>query len=211
MTPSPKLIRQVIVWLVIGVALYGGIVVFSGYDEVTTALGSIGIGGWLTVLALSSLNIVVRFLRWHMYISALGHRVPWFKNLQYFIAGFAFTSTPAKAGEAVRSIYLKRHDVRYSESLAALFVERLTDLLAVVLCALAAALAFADWRWLVYAAGIGTLTILPLVRSQAVRSLLLKLKERSNSARISNGLGHLVALLNSSAALLRAGPLYGGM
>jgi uncharacterized protein (TIRG00374 family) len=211
LTLSPKLIRQVIIWLVVGVGLYGGIVVFSGYTDVKAALSAMGINGWLTILGLSSLNFLIRFLRWHMYIRALDCRVPWFKNLQYFIAGFAFTSTPAKAGEAVRSVYLKRYNVKYSDSLAALFVERLTDLLAVVLFALAAALAFENWRWLVYAAGIGTLTILPLVRSQAIRKKLSTLAERNGATRLGTGLNHLVALLKSSAALLKAGPLYGGM
>ncbi len=133
------------VWLVIGIAIYGITVAFSDVGKMQTALAQVGIFGWLAVIGLSSLNIGIRFVRWQYYLQTLGHSVPVFRSLEYFIAGFAFTSTPAKAGEALRSLYLKREGVAYTDSLAALFVERLTDLIAVVLLALAAAYQFEDY------------------------------------------------------------------
>ena len=58
-----------------------------------------------------------------------------YKRQLYYLSGFAFTVSPAKAGEAVRSLYLRSYGVTYSQSIAALFVERLQDLLAMVLLA----------------------------------------------------------------------------
>ena len=176
MALSSKLIRQLIIWLAIAIAVYGIVLAaMEDADKMTASLIAFGALGWLSVIGLSSLNIVVRFIRWQNYLAALGHPIAWFRSLQYFLAGFAFTITPAKAGEAVRSLYLKDEGVRYTNSLAALFVERLTDLLAVVLMTLAAAWSFEDYRWLVWLAGGLTLSILPLIHSMWLRELLSKL------------------------------------
>ena len=211
MALSSKLIRQFFIWLVIGVTVYAIAIAISDTDDMLATLARIGVSGWLLVLGLSTLNIGLRFIRWQNYLHALDNHVPAWRSLEYFVAGFAFTSTPAKAGEAVRSLYLKKDGVTYTDSLAALFVERLTDLIAVVLLALAAAYSFEDYRWLVMLAAGMTLAMLPLIHSQLLRELLAKLVERIGQEKIRTGLQHLVKLINSSAALLRSGPLYGGM
>jgi len=208
---SPKLVRQSMIWLVIGIAVVGVMVALSDIDKMRMSLARFGAIGWATVITLSTLNIFLRFGRWQYYLRTLGHHVPAVRSLEYFVAGFAFTSTPAKAGEAVRSLYLKREGVGYTNSLAALFVERLTDLIAVVLLALAAAYQLADYRWLVILAGAITLAMLPLIHSILLRRLLRKLTDHLEPGRIQTAIRHLLNLLKSSAALLRSGPLYGGM
>jgi uncharacterized protein (TIRG00374 family) len=208
---SSKLIRQFLVWLIIGVTVYAIAVAISDTDNMLATLGRIGITGWLAVLGLSTLNIILRFIRWQHYLTTLGHKIPVGRSLEYFVGGFAFTSTPAKAGEAVRSLYLKKDGVNYTDSLAALFVERLTDLIAVVLLALGAAYSFEDYRWLVVLAGCLTLAMLPLIHSPLLRKLLVTISERVSQEKIRTALAHLVELISSSAALLRSGPLYGGM
>ena len=78
-------------------------------------------GGIALILGLSLLNYCLRFVRWQLYLSRLGYDLPHGLSLRYYLAGFAFTTTPGKAGEAVRSLYLKRHGISYSQSLSALF------------------------------------------------------------------------------------------
>jgi uncharacterized protein (TIRG00374 family) len=212
LTVSPKLIRQLLIWLAISIAIYGIVLAaMEDADRMTASLASLGAAGWVFVIGLSSLNIVIRFARWQYYLVTLGHRINVLRSLQCFIAGFAFTITPAKAGEAVRSLYLKKDGVCYTTSLAALFVERLTDLLAVVLMALAAAYSFENYRWLVLIAGGITLAILPLVHSKLLRRLLTGMGQRFAANRLGSLLQKIVSLLDSAAVLLRSGPLYGGM
>jgi uncharacterized protein (TIRG00374 family) len=208
---SSKQLRQFMIWLVIGIALYGATVVYSGVDEMGESLARFGLGGWCAIVGLSTLNIGLRFVRWQNYLHTLGHRVATNRSLQYFLAGFAFTSTPAKAGEAARSLYLKKDGVSYTDSLAALFVERLTDLIAVILLALGAAYQFEDYRWLVLLAGVMTLAILPMIHSQLLRDQLRKASARVSGQRLGDVLKHGVKLINSSARLLKSGPLYSGM
>ncbi len=210
MTLSPKLVRQFLIWLVIGIAVYIAAIAYGDFDKIRASLAKIS-WWWIAILGLSSINILLRFGRWQLYLKTLGHKVPTVRSLEYFVAGFALTSTPAKAGEALRSVYLKREGVSYPESLGALFVERLTDLIAVILFALAAAYSFEDYRWLVVLAGCTTLLILPLVRSQLLRVQLTRLGDKIASGAVQNTIRHAIELITSSAALLRSGILYGGM
>ena len=211
MALSPKLMRQTMIWLVISIAVVGLILAFSDVEIMRSSLASFGAAGWVTVLLLSTLNFALRFARWQYYLTSLGHHVPVVRSAAYFLAGFAFTSTPAKAGEAVRSLYLKREGVGYTDSLSALFVERLTDLIAVILLALAAAYSLEDFRWLVIVAGLATLALLPLIHSRFLRERLDAAAAVPQPGKLHAGLKHLSNLLTSSSALLRSGPLYGGM
>ncbi len=64
----------------------------------------------------------------------MGYSVPWQSNLQIFLASFALTASPGKAGESIKSLLLKRkYNVPISPTLAGLFCERFTDALSVVL------------------------------------------------------------------------------
>ncbi|MCP3999431.1 MAG: flippase-like domain-containing protein [Gammaproteobacteria bacterium] len=212
MALSPNILRQFLIWLMIGIATYSiTITAVSDFGQMRASLASIGFIGWAGLIGLSTFNILLRAVRWQYYIGKLGYLIPISRNLQYFLAGFAFTLTPAKAGEAARSLYLKQDGVRYTDSLAALFVERLTDLIAVILLALAAVYTFEDYRWLVILAGACTLAMLPLIHSQLLRNFLARISERITNVRISKGLNHLINLINSSAALLSSASLYGGM
>lgn len=109
---------------------------WGGFSDVAAALERISFGGVLFVLAMSLFNYILRFLRWQSYLVALGHWVPWPSSARIYLAGFALTTTPGKAGEALRGILLKPRGVPYTRSLAAFVSERLSDLVAVLLLAL---------------------------------------------------------------------------
>ncbi len=107
----------------------------SGWQTVRAALGDVHAGQLLAVLALTVLSLLLRFARWQLYLRALGHRLPWLAHFRLYLAGFALTLTPGNAGEAVRTVFLKRRGVPYSHGIAAMFSERLSDLAALLLLA----------------------------------------------------------------------------
>jgi uncharacterized membrane protein YbhN (UPF0104 family) len=120
---------------------------------------------WLQVGALALLSYGVRFARWHLLISSLGHRLPLGRHLTIYLSAFALALTPAKVGETVRSFYLYPMGVSYPNSLSAFVVERLIDLL--VVCALASLILFffvEHSAWLM-AVGLMSLTVTALSRS----------------------------------------------
>lgn len=106
---------------------------WGGWHEVVAALAKVGIMGTLIALALSLVNYLVRFVRWQKFLAKLGHQVYWQESLRIYIAGFGLTILPGKAGEAIRSVYLKKHHVTYPESLAAFFSEQLSNLISIML------------------------------------------------------------------------------
>ena len=71
----------------------------------------------------------MRFVRWQLYLSTLGHPVPILSSCMIYFAGFAFTTTPGKAGEMLRGVFLGSRGVPFVHSTAAFLSERLSDLL----------------------------------------------------------------------------------
>jgi uncharacterized protein (TIRG00374 family) len=117
----------------------GGYLAFSlwgGWRDVSSAITKVGFFGVFATLLLSLANYGLRFLRWQAYLGAMGHAVPWSKSLRIYLAGFVLTTTPGKAGEMLRGLFLRRHGVPYAHSFAAFFSERLSDLLAIVILTL---------------------------------------------------------------------------
>jgi len=128
--------RAVVYSVALSALGYLGFSLWAGWHDVSAAVGKVGLLGILLALSLSLVNYGLRFLRWQAYLRALGHAVPWRPSLRIYLAGFALTTTPGKAGETLRSVLLKPWGMPYSQSPAAFFRERLSDLLGVVLLTL---------------------------------------------------------------------------
>ncbi|PTT73851.1 TIGR00374 family protein, partial [Pseudomonas sp. HMWF007] len=139
----------------------------------------------------------LRFLRWQVYLNALRHPLPWWPSLKIYLSGFALTTTPGKAGEALRGVLLKRWDVPYPHSFAALFSERLSDLLAMVTLALMGGSAYPEWRPMVIACLISLVFSLSLLfRPGFVNAIEQSVAHRSGGfARLLN---HAVRVMQLS-------------
>ena len=88
----------------------------------------------LVGLALVLLGYGLRFLRWRLLLAALGQRPPWRADARLWMGSYAFTATPGKSGEAVRTLLLRQEcGTPLPSSLAALLAERLSDGTAVLL------------------------------------------------------------------------------
>lgn len=207
-----KHLRPLAIVAMLAMVLYLVAAFVGDTRQVAKALAAITAPQLALILGLSLLNYALRFLRWRYYVAVLGHAVPWWRHLAYYLAGFAFTVTPGKAGEAVRSLYLKAHGMSYSESLAAFFVERLLDVLAIAALAIGGAWLFPDYRAFVLLSclGIGVSTwfiVRPGLPSQ-LNHWAGRTPATAKSARV---LRHLANLLQASARLLAPGRLYAGL
>lgn len=195
--------RQVLVLLALaGMAAYVFFAAALVADPLAEALRRIGWAGAGAVLSLSLVNYVLRFLRWAAYLRLLGHDVPAQRHLLYYFGGFAFTISPGKAGEALRSLYLRPHGVPFSASLAALFSERLMDLLVMLLLALLITVSVADIRPALAASGLVFVMVTAISGHGLVPALLRKLAGRL-ARRLQSLLLTLARMFESSATLLR--------
>ena len=85
-------------------------------------------------LILISFGYFIRFFRWRLIMRSIGQNPKITNDAKIWMASFAFTATPGKSGEIVRSFLLKeKFDIPLNESLLALLVERITDASAVLL------------------------------------------------------------------------------
>lgn len=125
--------RAVIISAALAAIGYLGFFVWGGWEDVTSAIVEVGLPGVAVAILLSFLNYSLRFARWQIYLRALGHNIPAPQSFKMYLAGFALTTTPGRAGEVLRGVLLKRWNVPYLQSIAAYFSERLSDLLAIAI------------------------------------------------------------------------------
>jgi uncharacterized protein (TIRG00374 family) len=116
----------------------------------------------LVVLAAvcSLLNYAFRIVRWQHYLARLGWRLPLgFIGLTY-IAGFAFTVSPGKVGEMARARYYSRLGVSLPNVAGAFFVERLMDVMAMLVLAALLATSAPRYHAAMWSAGVMVVTVL---------------------------------------------------
>jgi uncharacterized protein (TIRG00374 family) len=108
--------------------------VWGGGAQAWAAVQRVPLALLPVLLALSALNYAMRGLRWLVFSRALHLPVPPGTNLLYYVAGFAMTPTPGKAGEVVRLYLLRRfHGCAYDRTAALMIGDRLLDGLAATL------------------------------------------------------------------------------
>lgn len=205
-------LRPVATATVLAAAFYLLAVLVGDSRQIGHALASLTWPQLVMILGLSLFNYALRFLRWHYYVATLGHTIAWRRHLAYYLAGFAFTITPGKAGEAIRSLYLKAHGMSYTESLASFFVERLLDILAIALLAIGGAWFFPNYRLTVWLAclALGVLTWL-IAHPKFLLYGLYWTASRITATKLTYSIEKITGLLKASAHLLTPGKLYAGL
>ena len=157
-------LRRVEFWAVGGMAAFVAALAllsfWAGAGTVLAPLARLSVPLVLLLLSLSLLNYALRAWRWQHFSTGLGLAVPWRRNLIYFFAGFAMTTTPGKSGEALRLWFMERCHGQPYERTAPLFVgDRLSDMAAITLYCLAGLGAFSGYE----EAALGAALLLLLV------------------------------------------------
>lgn len=201
--PVSRTKRRLLIFVALSVAVaYVGAALVADASRTREALLQLGVAGCTAVLALSAANYLLRFYRWQYFLARLGRSLPTPLHLLYYLSGFAFTLSPAKAGEAYRAIHLNEHGVAYSESLAALFAERLLDLIAMCLLASLMALDNATYRPLIAGALLITVVALYMSCHAYLPRRLQALSETARHAPLARLLATLAGLLRAAQRVL---------
>jgi uncharacterized protein (TIRG00374 family) len=189
--PSRRWRYRAVLWSVLAAALgYLAFALWGGWRDVASSVARIGAGGIAVVLSLSLANYGLRFVRWQAYLRAMDHPMPWGPSLRIYLAGFALTTTPGKAGEALRGVLLKRRGVPYPTSLAAFLSERLSDLVAVLMLTLFGLTVYPPARAMVAVGGAAVLAALVVLANQ--RLLERAHRAARGRARVPTLLRHLI-------------------
>lgn len=187
--------RAIVFSLLLAAALYLLVAFNVGYTRILTAIARVDIRIWLVLLAGSLTNYLVRFVRWQFFLQRFGHRLPHFLHFSYYLAGFALTTTPGKAGEVIRSVLLRPHAVPYTQSIACFFTERLLDVAALTILATFTVLAFDGYRGFILSAVLLILLALALLRCARCHAWLRWWQRRVPLQRLRQMFWHLLNLL----------------
>ena len=207
-----KNFRWLVFTIVITIVAYGFWIAYQDHEEIYAAIGKIGVQGFLFLCLFSSFNYAMRYLRWNYLLKQLGDEVGFQEGVMCYISGFALTTTPAKAGEALRSLYFKRRQgIGYPHTLSCLLAERIMDALASLLLGTMALYFFENVRW--FGAAF-TACFLVVVFFIIYHELLIRLLDRLRviKLKIFNRLLDAVPVFLARAKqLFRPGPFSAGL
>lgn len=154
---------------------------------------------WLALAVLPVFaTYLVRFWRWRWLLQRQGSRVPFGAGLCAYLAGFALTATPGKAGELLRIRYFGRMGVQPSATLAIFVFERACDLLVILLLSLAAGRLFPGLT----ALACGVLVFVLLLFAGARWRAMHGVAERASARLPMNWMRKACLFILSAAALL---------
>jgi uncharacterized protein (TIRG00374 family) len=126
--------RKLVSAMLLGVLLYGVFIAITGLNKIATTLDSFNWAAFVLALALATLNYLLRFGRWQIYLRILGIDIPPSDSLLAFLSGFVLTVTPGKVGEVFKSAILQQtHGIPIARTAPIVIAERLSDLIGVVL------------------------------------------------------------------------------
>ncbi len=185
--------NKIIISLVFGLLVIAALAFVSDLPQTLAALEHFE---WLylpLVLALTLLNYVLRFVKWHWYLRLIGAHVPVERSLSIFASAMSMVMTPAKVGEFLKAYMLRvTDDVPMARSAPIILAERISDGLAMILLSIVG-LAFYQTAWPVLALLIVVMGGAALVVQSRTLSLkLIALGERLPIlSRISQSLHEL--------------------
>lgn len=210
-----RFVQRALIGVVLGVLLYVGAVLYVDLGRVTAALAGYAWSAVVLALLLSSVNYLLRFIKWELCLGWLGVRgsgpedapaLTYRRSLLIYLAGLSMSVTPGKVGEVLRSYLLRLTDgVPFSRTAPVVVADRLTDLVALVVLSLVGVSQFREYLPVVLVTLALVVAGVVVLGSPRLCLALLRLLARlPGLARLS---ARAEALVASSAALLRLRPL----
>ena len=218
------LLRRTLLGVAICVVIYGAALFYFGFETLVLGLENYQWSMVALALALSSINYLLRFLKWELCLAWLKVRgehgqacqagdapeLTRWRSLQIYLAGLSMSVSPGKLGEVLRSSLLHSSDgVPFSRTAPIVLADRLTDLLALVILML---LGISDFPQFIPYAAITLILIALGIIVLGTPSLLRACFDRLVKLPLLGPQVHkarrvIDTLVQSSATLLRLRPL----
>lgn len=139
--------RRLVVPALFAIGVFIALALVADVRELRVALRRLDGRILVPVFALSLVNYALRYARWELYLRALGSRLARVPSLAIFLAGFALSITPGKAGELGKAWLVRELGGGPARRIvAAVLCERVVDLLAMILLVALGSIAYAGGR-----------------------------------------------------------------
>ena len=199
---SPRVQLAITVSVIAGIALYLGAVLLADAAQIRHQAMAISAGVWGVMIGASLLNYALRFARWDWFTRHNGGHIPLVRHAIIYITGFSLTTTPGKAGEAIRSLYMTRYGIAMHHSFASLFVERLIDMISIAALATLAAGLFAAAPLVLGLSGGLVVVAAIALRTRLPERFARRAADIFRGGGVGSAFSHVAALLASSRNLL---------
>lgn len=201
-----KLKKKIILSIILAGIFYLGFTLYADFADVISAFEKFD---WLLLfplLILSLINYLVRFSKWDYYLSVINVKLKKIDSLSIFLSGLIMSVTPGKMGELLKAFLTKEvNGAPISKTAPIVFVERVTDFLALIIISIIGAYIFNYGKGIVIGAGAFLLLIIILISHKNLALKLLSLLEKN--AFLNKHLHTIHNLYESSYQLLRLTPL----
>ena len=180
-----KLTRRILIGVVLGVGVYAALGALTDAGALLDHARHFPVGVFLGALALTLVNYLLRFAKWHLYLRKLDVEVPLGESVNVFLAGMVMAVTPGKIGEVLKSFLLREsRSVPAARTAPIVVAERMTDLLGMVLIAAVGVVAF-DYGRTILGVTLLLLAVGIVILNQ--RDLVLGLLEWSEDLPVVGG------------------------
>ncbi len=208
--------RNLSVFLLLTCILYFSLILFAKPEKIFAAFAQLSLLNWLSILSVSFTSYFLRFARWHYYLRYLQHQIPFMQHFLYYLSGYALTITPAKIGETIRSTYLARHAVPYTQSIAMFFTERFLDVVVIALISLFVLQpkltnGHNNYHYFILLSIFITVSFIPLLRQTFVTQFIEFLRSKISWQHLNSLLKHLGRLITTARELFALKPVYTGL
>jgi uncharacterized protein (TIRG00374 family) len=136
--------RWIWIWIAIaGVIGAAAITMLGDVGELPARLGGFRWSAFVGALGLALGNYAIRCARWGLYLRRQAVRVPVRASALVFGAGLSLSITPGKVGDLIKSYLLRElHGVPATRTAPIVIAERVTDLIALLVLAVAGVAAY---------------------------------------------------------------------
>lgn len=166
--------------LLLGVLVYVGLSFYADFKDLATSFEEFRWELLPLILALTSFNYVLRFIKWEFYLAQIGVRgLSKWNSLLIYYSGLGMVVTPGKVGEWLKSYLLREvHGTPAARSAPILIAERLTDSIALLILASLGVVIFRNLWPVVAVVAVGSVLLVFAARHRGFAAWFMALGER---------------------------------
>lgn len=171
-----KSFDKVIILIIITVFFYIGILIYSDINTVIDKVYQIRFEFLPLILSLMGIQIILLGIKFHRLLQKLEIKISIKESIKIFVAGLSLIATPAGIGTVIKSYILKKkfgHPI--SLTLSIIFIERLTELLAILII-LTSFLLWVNTLESIIAIGLGFLLVIIMLMISSNNKIFQSLK-----------------------------------
>lgn len=206
--PKKNLDGKILTGIILGIGVFSLFFLWGDVQSVQEVIRSIPLHYIAMAILFTLMSYLLRFVKWHWFLKVLNIKVSYRDSLNIFFIGLSMSITPGKIGELLKSYMLKNvSGTEISRSAPAIFVDRLTDMFAMLFLVSLGISAFSISYVSVLIVFVGLIALVIILQSRKLSTKIIDLI--SLIKPISKHKPKLVTLYESMHDLLKYRSLTG--